>query len=153
HHIVSDGWSMEVLIREIGTLYRAFFLGEPSPLPPLPIQYADFAVWQRQWLTGEVLAAQLAYWKERLSGAPPVLDLPIDLPRPPVHTWNGAREGRPLPPALAEKLAGLTRSGQATVFMALLAAWDALLYRWTGQSDLSVGTPIAGRTHREVENL
>jgi amino acid adenylation domain-containing protein len=153
HHIVSDGWSMEILIREIATLYRAFFEGRPSPLPPLPVQYADFAVWQRRWLTGEVLAAQLAYWRERLAGAPPVLDLPLDHPRPAVHTWNGERLGRPLPPALGESLREVARRGQATLFMALLAVWDALLLRWTGQSDLSVGTPIAGRTHREVEGL
>jgi amino acid adenylation domain-containing protein len=153
HHIVSDGWSMEVLIREVATLYRAFSEGRPSPLPPLPIQYADFALWQRRWLAGEVLAAQLAYWRERLAGAPPVLDLPIDHPRPAVHTWNGERLGRPLPQALAAQLGEQTRRGQATLFMSLLAAWDALLQRWTSQSDLAVGTPIAGRTRPEVEGL
>ena len=153
HHIVSDGWSKEVLIHEVATLYRAFWEGCPSPLPPLPVQYADFAVWQRQWLAGEVLEAQLGYWRERLAGAPPILDLPLDSPRPPVHTWNGTREWRPLPLESAERLAGLARRGQATLFMSLLAAWNVLLLRWTGQSDLSVGTPIAGRTHREVEGL
>jgi amino acid adenylation domain-containing protein len=156
HHIVSDGWSMEILIREIATLYRAFVEGEAPALPPLPIQYGDFAVWQRGWLTGAVLESQLAYWRERLAGAPPVLDLPIDHPRPAVHTWNGERLGRPLPVALSAGLREVLRSGQrgqSTLFMGLLAAWDALLLRWTGQSDLSVGTPIAGRTHREVFGL
>jgi amino acid adenylation domain-containing protein len=153
HHIVADGWSMEVLVGEIAALYRVALAGEPSPLPPLPIQYADFAVWQRRWLAGEVLEAQLAYWRERLAGPPPVLDLPLDRPRPPVHTWNGARAGRPLPAALAAGLAGLARRGQATLFMVLLAAWDALLARWTGQRDFAVGTPIAGRRHPETEGL
>jgi amino acid adenylation domain-containing protein len=156
HHIVSDAWSMEILIREIATLYRAFVEGEAPVLPPLPIQYGDFAVWQRGWLTGAVLAAQLAYWRERLADAPPVLDLPIDHPRPAVHTWNGERLGRPLPAALSAGLREVLRNGQrgqSTLFMGLLAAWDALLLRWTGQSDLSVGTPIAGRTHREVFGL
>ncbi len=156
HHIVSDAWSMEILIREIAILYRAFVEGQAPALPPLPIQYGDFAVWQRGWLTGAVLESQLAYWREQLAEAPPVLDLPIDYPRPAVHTWNGERIGRPLPVALSAGLREVLRSGhrgQSTLFMGLLAAWDALLLRWTGQSDLSVGTPIAGRTHREVEGL
>ncbi|MEA2693435.1 MAG: hypothetical protein QOJ16_2822, partial [Acidobacteriota bacterium] len=153
HHIISDAWSMEVLIREVALLYRAFWEGRPSPLPPPALQFADFAVWQRQWLEGEVLDSQIAFWRARLAGAPPVLDLPLDFPRPAVHTWNGAREGRRLPAALGESLAELSRRGQATLFMSFLAAWDALLLRWTGQSDLSVGTPIAGRGRPETENL
>ncbi len=153
HHSVADGWSMGVLVREIGALYAAFVQGEPSPLPELPVQYADFAAWQRSWLQGEVLEEQIAFWRGRLAGAPRVLELPADRPRPPVQTFRGAVQPLVLPPALAQAARGLGRRESATLFMTLLAAWAVLLGRHAGQEDLLVGTPIAGRNRREIEDL
>ena len=153
HHIVSDGWSMGVLIRELGALYAAFCAGQPSPLGELPVQYADYALWQRDWLQGDVLARQVKYWKDRLSGAPAALDLPIDRPRPAVLSFKGAAHGFALPAELTRGLSDLARSEGATLFMVLLAAFQVLLSRWSGQGDVVVGTPVAGRTHREVEGL
>src|SRR6185436_13565383 len=153
HHIVADGWSMSILVRELGALYAAFCQGRPSPLPALPVQYADYAAWQRQWLQGEVLASQLAYWRERLAGAPAVLELSTDRPRPPVPTYRGARESLALSPALSEALRRLSRHHEATLFMTLLAAFQELLGRYSGQRDVSVGTLIAGRNQVEVEGL
>ncbi|WP_437667767.1 amino acid adenylation domain-containing protein [Sorangium sp. So ce1182] len=153
HHIVSDGWSMGVLVRELGALYEAFARGLPSPLPALPIQYADYAVWQRAWLSGEVLEAQLAYWKKQLSGAPPALELPTDRPRPAVHTYRGAVLPVALPRELSTALAALSRREGVTLFMTLLAAFQVLLHRYTGQDDIVVGSPIAGRTHPQTEGL
>jgi amino acid adenylation domain-containing protein len=153
HHVVSDGWSMGVLFRELGALYEAFTRGEPSPLPELPVQYADFAVWQRAWLAGEVLERQIAWWRERLEGTPPVLELPTDRARP---AMQGARAGyvfRALPPRTAEGVRALARREGATLYMVLLAALDLLLARWSGQEDVVVGTPIANRTRRETEGL
>ncbi|MEA2693633.1 MAG: hypothetical protein QOJ16_3020, partial [Acidobacteriota bacterium] len=124
-----------------------------SPLPELAVQYADFALWQRQWLAGEVLAGELAHWRERLAGAPAVLDLPLDRPRPPVHTFRGGRRRGALDPGSATALAALARRGGATLFMTVLAVWKALLARSTGQLDIVVGTPIAGRTRTEIEGL
>ncbi|HEX3127371.1 MAG TPA: amino acid adenylation domain-containing protein, partial [Thermoanaerobaculia bacterium] len=150
HHLVSDGWSIGVLVRELGTLYGG---GE---LPRLPIQYLDFAAWQRAWLEGEVLQEHIRYWRERLRGARTVLDLPADRPRPPVQTFRGAlRPVRPLelPGALVRDLATLGRRHGATLFMTLLAAWQTVLYRYTGQDDLLVGSPVAGRGRRELEGL
>ena len=144
---------MGVFVRELAALYGAFVEGQPSPLPELPIQYADFAVWQRQWLTGEVLEEQLAYWRQRLAGAPAALDLPADRPRPPVRRPRGGRVPVHLPPALAEEVGRLARRRGATPFMVLLAAFDALLARLTGAEDLVVGSPVAGREHAEVEGL
>ena len=153
HHAVSDGWSVGVLLRELSALYGAFRRGEPSPLPEPPVQYADFAAWQREHVADEVLAAQLAWWRERLAGAPAVLALPADRPRPPVQRFRGAREPVLLPPELAERLRRLARGEGATLFMTLLAAFQALLSRHAGQTDVVVGTPIAGRTRPETEGL
>ncbi|HEX7242338.1 MAG TPA: amino acid adenylation domain-containing protein, partial [Longimicrobiaceae bacterium] len=151
HHAVSDAWSVRVLFREVGALYSASLRGEPSPLPEPEVQYADFAVWQREWLAGDVLERQLDWWRERLEGAPPVLEIPTDHPRPPVPSSRGATSFRLLAPERAEALRALARREGATLYMVLLAAWDVLLARWSGQDDVVVGTPIAGRTRREVE--
>ncbi|HEV7515173.1 MAG TPA: amino acid adenylation domain-containing protein, partial [Thermoanaerobaculia bacterium] len=153
HHIVSDGWSMGVLVREIGALYPAFKHGQASPLTALPIQYADFALWQRQWLRGEVLAAEIDYWKERLGSAPAALALPTDRPRPAVQTFAGASLAFTLPPELSARLQSLSRRLGATLFMTLLAGFQELLGRYSGQSDLTVGTPVAGRTQLQTEEL
>ncbi len=153
HHIIADEWSMELLQQEIRQLYEAFAHGRPSPLAALPIQYADFACWQREWSRGEGLQRQLGYWREALAGAPPVLDLPTDKPRPAVQSFRGATEFFALPAALVERLKALGRQDQATLFMLLEASFAVLLHRYTGQDDILVGTPITGRTHRETEPL
>jgi amino acid adenylation domain-containing protein len=153
HHIISDGWSIGVLINELGTLYRAFATHSPSTLRELPIQYVDYAVWQREWLTGEVLERQLGYWKQQLQGAPPVLELPADRPRPPVQSFRGSYIPVVLSRNLTEKLVELSRGEGATLFMTLLAAFQILLYRYTGQEDIVVGSPIANRNRSELENL
>ena len=153
HHIVSDGWSTGVLLREIEALYTAFVRAEPSPLPELPLQYADFAAWQRSWLQGEVLEEQLAYWRRQLAGAPALLELPTDRPRPAVQTANGGATGLALTPALSAAVRDLCRQEGATPFMLLLAAWSVLLGRHAGQDDVLIGTPIAGRSQRETEDL
>jgi amino acid adenylation domain-containing protein len=153
HHIVADGWSLGVLVREVAALYEAFARGRPAPLPELPIQYADFAHWQRQWLRGEVLEAQLAYWKRQLAGPPAALGLPTDRPRPAVQSYRGARHAFGLPGPLSEALRGLSRREGATPFMTLLAALQALLGRYTGQADVSVGSPVANRNRAETEGL
>jgi amino acid adenylation domain-containing protein len=153
HHIVGDGWSMAVLVREVGALYPAFRQGLPSPLPALAVQYADFALWQRQWLSGEVLESEIAVWRARLAGAPPALDLPTDHPRPAAQSLRGGSVRFDLPGELTASLAALSRGAGGTLFMALLAAWFVFLSRFSGQDDLTVGTPIAGRTQREVEDL
>ncbi len=153
HHIVSDAWTQGILDREITLLYEGFRGGIASPLFDLPIQYADYAAWQRRWLTGEALDRQLAYWKARLEGSSFALDLPADHPRPPVMTYRGARRSFALPAALRRTLADLSRRRGATMFMTLLAAFDVLLYRWSGQGDVLVGTPMTNRTRRETEGL
>ncbi|MDP9120334.1 MAG: amino acid adenylation domain-containing protein, partial [Acidobacteriota bacterium] len=153
HHIVSDGWSLGVLVREVTALYTAFSSGQPSPLAELPVQYADFAAWQRSWLSGGVLEGELAYWRQRLSGAPPVLELPLDRPRPAVQSFSGAVRHLSLPPELSGALVALSRRQGATLFMTLLAVWEVLLSRLTGQMDLTVGTGVAGRNRREIEDL
>jgi amino acid adenylation domain-containing protein/non-ribosomal peptide synthase protein (TIGR01720 family) len=153
HHIVSDAWSTGVLTKEIAALYRAFSENEPSPLSDLPVQYADFAHWQREWLQGEALESQLSYWKQQLQGGPSVLALPTDRPRPAVQTFRGARQPLELPSELSESLEALSRSEGATLFMTLLAAFQTLLHRYTGEDDISVGTPIANRNRAEVEGL
>src|SRR5207302_8497473 len=143
HHIISDDWSMQVLFQELSALYAAYVAGLPSPLPQLPIQYADFALWQRQWLQGEVLEGQLAYWQQQLAGAPALLDLPTDRPRPAVQTFRGANHPFELPRTLSQALKKLSQGEGVTLFMTLLAAFQALLWRYTGQADLVVGSPIA----------
>ncbi|HLK57997.1 MAG TPA: amino acid adenylation domain-containing protein, partial [Chthonomonadaceae bacterium] len=153
HHIVSDGWSQGILSRELTTLYNAFRADQPSPLPELPIQYADYAAWQRAWLTGEELARQFAYWKENLAGAPTLLELPTDRPRPPMQTFHGALKRRELSGELTQRLKALSQQEGATLFMTLLAAYQTLLFRYSGQDDIVVGTPIANRTRTEVEGL
>ena len=153
HHIVSDGWSMGIFIREFAILYEAFSMGAPSPLPEQPVQYADFAHWQRQWLTGEVLETQINYWKEQLAGAPPVLELPTDCPRPPVQTYRGTHYSFVLPKTLTEKLNGLSQREGGTLFMTLLATFVTLLSRYSNQEDIVVGSPIANRNRREIESL
>ncbi|RKH54663.1 amino acid adenylation domain-containing protein, partial [Corallococcus llansteffanensis] len=152
HHIVSDGWSMGVLVREVAALYEAFRQGLPSPLPALPVQYADYALWQRGWLHGDVLHAQLAYWRQQLTGAAS-LELPTDKPRPAVQSFRGASVPVLLPTALAERLRALGHQHSVTPFMLLLAVWQALLSRYSGQADVSVGSPIAGRQRSETEGL
>jgi amino acid adenylation domain-containing protein/non-ribosomal peptide synthase protein (TIGR01720 family) len=153
HHIVSDGWSSGVFVREMATLYRAYSSGGESPLPPLSVQYADYALWQRGWLREEVLEHELDYWTKQLAGAPAVLELPTDRPRPAVFTFRGARHHFTLGRELSKSLESLSRRESCTLFMTLLAAFNVLLSRYTGQVDLSVGTPVAGRRHAETERL
>ncbi|HWQ34984.1 MAG TPA: condensation domain-containing protein, partial [Blastocatellia bacterium] len=152
HHIVSDGWSTGVLVSEIMTLYDAFTQHRPSPLAPLEIQYADYACWQRQWLQGETLERQLSYWKEKLDGSVPTLELPTDRPRPPVQTFHGAHYRFSISSPLAA-LNQLSQQENATLFMTLLAAFYALLHRYTAQEDICIGTPVAGRNRAEIEGL
>ncbi|MCA1579773.1 MAG: amino acid adenylation domain-containing protein, partial [Acidobacteria bacterium] len=153
HHIISDGWSVNLLIREVVALYTAFNNDEPSPLPELPIQYADFSHWQREWLQGEVLAQQVAYWREQLAGAPAVLELPLDHPRPAVQSHRGARQPFTLPDGLKLRLEELSRREGVTLFMTLLGAWQTLLMRYSGQQDIIVGIPVANRQYKDTEPL
>jgi amino acid adenylation domain-containing protein len=153
HHIASDGWSLGVLIREVGALYTAFSQGLPAPLPPLPVQYADYALWQRDWLRGEVLDGQIAFWRSELADASTRLDLPADRPRPAVASLAGAALPLALTAETTAALADLARRQGATLFMTLLAALDALLHRFTGQEDLLVGSPVANRGATQAEAL
>ena len=153
HHIVSDGWSQAVLMNELGVLYEAGVADRRSPLPELSIQYADFAEWQREWLRGEVLDQQMEYWRTHLAGAPASLELPADRPRSPVQSFNGARESFTLSPDLSSRLVELSRREEATLFMTLLAAFNVLLHRYTGETDIVVGTPLANRNRKELETL
>ena len=153
HHIVSDGWSMGVLIRELSELYRGFLQGAPATLTPLRVQYRDFARWQRGWLKGEVLERELAHWRERLKGAPQVLELPTDRARPAVETHRGAAYTLTLPKDLVDRLRELSRREGATLFMTLLAGFALLLSRYSNQPDLLIGTPVANRNRAEIEPL
>ncbi|MBA2675316.1 non-ribosomal peptide synthetase, partial [Ramlibacter sp.] len=153
HHIVSDGWSMGVLLREIGALYAAFAQGAPSSLPELPVQYADFAHWQRQVLSGAVLERQVAYWKHKLADAPELLALPTDRPRPPVQSHRGDTHDFAIAPAVANGLRGIALRAGGTLFMPLTAALNALLARYSGQRDVCIGTAIANRTRGELEPM
>ncbi len=153
HHIAADGWSLGVLWRELDALYRAYARGQASPLAELPIQYADHAVWQREWLSGERLNQQLAYWQRRLAGAPRLLDLPTDYPRRPTPERRGARETWSVDPELTQRLRVLSRQEGVTLFMTLLGAWQVLLLRQSGQEDLVVGAAVAGRSQTELEGL
>ena len=153
HHIIADEWSMEILHKEVTQLYEAFSHGQSPSMPELPIQYSDFTRWQRDAMEGEVLREQIAYWKEDLAGASPILELATDKPRPATQSFRGATEVFRLPENLLRPLKSLGRQEQATLFMILEAAFAALLHRYTGQDDILVGTPISGRTHSETENL
>ncbi len=153
HHIISDGWSMGILIQELFSLYQAFIQGKSSPLAQLPIQYADFAVWQKQYLSGEVLSTQLDYWKQQLSGIPDLLQLPTDFPRPNVKTYQGRTISFNINTDLTNKLQTFSRESGTTLFMTLYAAFTTLLYRYSGQSDIVVGSPIANRNRNEIEGL
>jgi amino acid adenylation domain-containing protein len=153
HHIVSDGWSLGIFVEELSAIYRAACEGRPSPLVELPIQYADYAVWQREHLAGEALAAQLDYWKRQLGGRLPVIELPSDRPHLPVTTFRVATESWPLDASLSERVRRFSRERGVTFFMTLLAAFQTLLHRYTGLTDILVGTPIAGRTRLETEKL
>ncbi len=152
HHIVSDGWSMGVFFSELSVLYEAFSEGKPSPLRELPIQYADYAVWQRDWLQGEVLEKQVSYWRKHLLGVA-TLQLTTDHPRPAVQSYRGARQSLILSKELSSGLKDLSRNEKATLFMTLLAAFQTLLHRYTGQDDIAVGSPIANRARVEIEPL
>ncbi|MBY0573448.1 MAG: polyketide synthase dehydratase domain-containing protein, partial [Undibacterium sp.] len=153
HHIVSDGWSMNLVVREMSALYTAFVQDRPSPLAELPIQYADFAVWQRQWLGAGVLEQQLAYWQQQLADIPSVLALPTDRARPLTPSNAGASLPLTISPTLAQGLQKLSQQTQSSLFMTLCATFNLLLARYTGQSDICIGTPIANRTRVEIENL
>lgn len=153
HHIVSDGWSIGVLIRELAKLYEEFSTGKPSSLDELPIQYADFAAWQKEHISGGTLETQLAYWKKRIGNNPPVLNLPCDRARPALQTFRGACHRILLPAELTERLNSLSRSERKSLFAILLAAFNVLLSRYSGQQDIVVGTPIANRDRPELEGL
>jgi amino acid adenylation domain-containing protein len=153
HHLIADGWSVGVLSRETRALYEAFIQDNPSPLPELPAQYADFALWQREWLKGELLESQVAYWREQLAGAPTALELPTDHMRPPLQSFEGGEIKFTFPPSLTEALHKLSRREGATIFMTLLTAFSVLLSRYAGQEDVVVGTPIANRRQSELEEL
>jgi amino acid adenylation domain-containing protein len=153
HHIVFDAWSRGILLHELAALYEAYCTGKPSPLPDLPVQYTDFAVWQREFLSGATQEKQLAYWRDRLGNAPANLELPTDRPRPPVQTFRGNSQPLTLPKDLADRLKSLSWEQGTTLFMTLLAAFQALLSRYSGQEDIVVGTPIANRNRAELEGL
>jgi aspartate racemase len=153
HHIISDGWSINILMREIAALYEAFSHQAPSPLVPLSIQYGDYAAWQREWLSEAVLTEQLGYWRETLAGAPPLLELPTDRPRPAVQSYEGARRSLTLSSSVYESLKALSHREEVTLFTTLLAAFQVLLSRYSGQQDIVVGTPVAGRQRLEIEGL
>ncbi|MFB9115248.1 condensation domain-containing protein, partial [Xanthomonas arboricola pv. corylina] len=153
HHIVSDGWSIGVMIGEVSRLYAAFSQGQPDPLAPLPIQYADYAMWQRQWLQGETLQQQIRFWREHLGGAPALLELPTDHPRPAVQSYAGGSIAFDLPASLVNGLRALSQQHGTTLFMTVLAAWATLLSRLSGQDEVVVGTPVANRQRAEVEPL
>jgi non-ribosomal peptide synthetase component F/acyl carrier protein len=153
HHVACDGWSIGILVREVAAIYSAYLRDEESPLAELPIQYADFADWQRRWLQGEVLETQLDYWRAELAGAPTVIDLPIDKPRPPVQTYRGAYHPVHFPVELSTQLHDLSRRHGATLFMTLLSAYALMLCRYAGQEQVLIGTPIANRNHLETEAL
>ncbi|MEG4325976.1 condensation domain-containing protein, partial [Microcoleus sp. herbarium5] len=153
HHIIFDGWSLGVFLREIAAFYEGLSNKNLAAIPPLPIQYADFATWQRQQMQGEILETQLTYWKQQLSGSTAVLNLPTDFSRPAVQSYKGDRQLFELPEQLTEAIRQLSHREKTTVFMTLLAAFKTLLYRYTGQEDILVGSPIANRNSSETESL
>jgi hypothetical protein len=151
HHAISDAWSLELFVKELTILYNAFSTRSPSPLAPLPIQYGDYSQWQREWMAGGVLHGQIDYWRKKLRGAPPVLLLPADRVRPPKQTFEGASSALPLSKELVRHLKSLSAQQNATLFMITLAAFQVLLSRYSGQHDILVGVPIAGRSRLEAE--
>jgi len=153
HHIISDGWSLSLLTKELGQIYSAYAKDEPAPLTELEVQYADYAVWQREWLQGEFLEQELSYWREQLHGAPAVLELPTDRLRPPVQSHTGACERISVDAETTARLRALSHKHNTTLFITLLAAFQTLLSRWSGMHDIVVGTPVAGRTRTELEEL
>ncbi len=153
HHIISDGWSLQIVVREQAALYNAFCQGQPSPLRPLRIQYADFVTWQREWIRRGGGRDQLHYWKQQLAGAPELLELPTDRPRPSFQTFRGATLTDRLSAEITSKLRSLSRAGGLTLFMSVLAAFQTLLYRYTGRPDIVVGTPVANRNRTEIEGV
>ncbi|MBV8466974.1 MAG: amino acid adenylation domain-containing protein, partial [Burkholderiales bacterium] len=153
HHIVTDGWSIGILVQELSALYQAFTRGQPDPLPALHLQYADYAVWQRRHLQGAVMEREEAFWKSYLGGAPHLLELPTDRPRPAIHDYQGDSVALRLAPALSAALRAFSQRHGATLFMTLLAGWSLVLARLSGQDDIVVGTPVANRQHGEVESL
>ncbi len=153
HHIVTDGWSLSIFLREMGLLYEAYRAGQPSPLRDLPIQFADFARWQRQWMQGKTYENHLAYWKQQLEGSPPLVELPTDRPRPPVQSFHGATQAIILSTELCDSLLALGRREGVTLFTTLIAAFQKLLHLYTGQNDLNIGIPIAGWHRLETEDL
>ncbi|MBE9004879.1 amino acid adenylation domain-containing protein [Fortiea sp. LEGE XX443] len=153
HHLVGDGWSIKILVQELATIYQAFADGKPAQLPQITVQYTDFVYWQRNWLQGEVIQKHLAYWKQQLGENLPVLQLPTDHPRPPIQTFRGAQQKFVLSTKLTEAIKQLSQQENVTLFMTLLAAFQTLLYRYTGQEDILVGSPIANRNRAELENL
>ena len=153
HHVISDGWSLGILIRELGTLYSAYAAKRRSPLPELALQYVDYASWQREWLQGKTLEFQLDYWRDQLAGLPPLLALPTDHPRPAMQTYRGAQVPVRLGRELTAKLHRLSHDQGATLFMTLLAGFSVLLSRYSGMDDVSIGTPVANRGHRDTEAL
>jgi amino acid adenylation domain-containing protein len=153
HHIISDGWSLDVLLREVTTQYEFEVNNRATTMGELPVQYGDYALWQREWLRGEVLETQLAYWREQLKGAETILDLPTDKVRPPVQTFAGAHESVMLPEALVQSVNRLAEEQGVTLFMILLAAFQTLVWRYTGQKQFLIGTPVANRRQEEIENL
>ena len=153
HHIIGDVWSVRVVMKELAALYEAFSAGRPSPLPELPIQYCDYSTWQREWLQGEALQSQLAYWKRKLIGMPEALELPTDRLRPPVQSIWGAKHFLKIPKQLTDTLRAIAQEEKASLFMTLLAAWKVLLHRYTGQNDIVVGAPVANRNRSEFEGM
>src|SRR5437660_2417651 len=153
HHIISDGWSLDMLMQELAALYQAFLAEQPSPLPPLPIQYADFALWQRESLQGSLMQKHLDYWMQRLGGELPTLTLPTDHPRPAQPGNEGAREAFQLSASLTQALKQLSQQEDAILFLTLLASFQVLLMRYSGQQNILVGVPTTGRSRREVGGL
>jgi hypothetical protein len=153
HHIASDGWSLDILTQQLSQVYTAFLNGQSNPLTPMAIQYADFALWQRQWLSGEEFDRQLQYWKQQLTGANTILELPTDYPRPPIQTYSGGGQSWVLGKNLTTALKNLCLQEKVTLYITLLAAFSILLSRHSGQDDILVGSPIAGRQKTEAEKM
>jgi amino acid adenylation domain-containing protein/thioester reductase-like protein len=153
HHIISDGWSIGILLQELSTLYGAYLAGNKSPLPDLQIQYADYAIWQKEKFTSEIREKQLNYWKQQLADIPPLLELPTDKPRPPIQSFRGGIWEFSINSNLSQKIRTLTQQSDATLFMTMLAAFVILLYRCSGQDDILIGSPMAGRNRQEIQSL